>query len=149
MNLLNLATLIFVGGVLHFGILIASALIPQVLDWKHSLSKLDPLLRQLIWVHGAFIVLTIIGFGAISLGFAGSLAAGSPLARGVCGFVALFWAARLGIQFFVFDARPFLKSALLKLGYHGLTVVFLYNTVVYSLAALRLVDGLMKNKSRR
>ena len=33
---MNLETLILIGGVLHFGILLASALVPQVLDWKAS-----------------------------------------------------------------------------------------------------------------
>jgi len=133
---MNLELLIFVGGILHFGILIASALVPQVLDWKESLGKLDGLTRQLVWVHGLFIVLVIIGFGVISMLFASELAAGTPLARAVCLFIALFWAARLVVQFFVFDAKPYLKSGFLKLGYHGLTIVFAYHAVVFSLAAL-------------
>ena len=62
----NLSTLIFVGGILHFGILIASAMVPSALDWKASLSRLDPLFRQLVWVHGVFIVLVIIGFGLLA-----------------------------------------------------------------------------------
>jgi hypothetical protein len=45
---MNLELLIFVGGILHFGILIASALTPKVLDWKESLGKLDRLSQQLI-----------------------------------------------------------------------------------------------------
>ena len=71
---MNLALLIFVGGILHFGILMASACVPRVLDWKRSLAALDPLSRQLIWVHGAFIVLTIIGFGALSVLYPNQLA---------------------------------------------------------------------------
>ena len=132
---MNLELLIFVGGILHFGILLASALVPKVLDWKASLEKLDGLFRQLVWVHGAFIVLVIIGFGLLSVVLAGDLASGSPLARGMCLFIALFWAARLVVQFFVFDAKPYLKTTLLKAGYHGLTVVFIYITVIYALAA--------------
>src|SRR6476620_8793477 len=101
---MNLERLIFLGGILHFGILIASALVPQVPDWKAALRQLDGLTRQLVWVHGAFIVLVIIGFGLISILFAHELASGTPLARGVCCFIALFWIARLAVQFFVFDA---------------------------------------------
>lgn len=127
--------LIFVGGILHFGILLASAMVPRVLDWKGSLKKLDGLTRQLVWVHGAFIVLVIVGFGLLSILFAGDLAAGTPLARAVCLFIALFWAARLAVQWLVFDATPYLRTGFLKVGYHGLTVVFLYHAVVYSLAA--------------
>ena len=40
---MNLELLIFTGGVLHFGILLASAMVPKVLDWKASLAKLDRL----------------------------------------------------------------------------------------------------------
>ena len=132
---MNLELLIFAGGILHFGILLASAMVPKVLDWKASLEKLDGLFRQLVWVHGAFIVLVIIGFGLLSVVLAGDLASGTPLARGMCLFISLFWAARLIVQFFVFDAKPYLKTTLLKAGYHGLTAVFIYITEIYGLAA--------------
>jgi hypothetical protein len=134
----TLEMLILVGGVLHFGILLASALVPKVLNWTSSLASLDRLSRQLIWVHGAFIVLVIIGFGLISILYPAELAAGSPLDRGVCLFIAVFWAARLLVQFFVFDARPFLATRFLRAGYHGLTVVFTYHVCVYCWAALHL-----------
>jgi hypothetical protein len=133
---MNLQLLIFVSGVLHFGTLLASAAVPQVLDWKGELGKLAVLSRQLIWVHGLFIVLTIIGFGMLTILYSGELASRTPLARGVCGFISLFWTARLIVQFFVFDAKPFLKSTLLKVGYHSLTLVFIYQAVVLGWAAL-------------
>ena len=132
---MNLELLIFVGGILHFGILLASAMVPKALDWKGSLEKLDGLFRQLVWVHGAFIVVVIIGFGLLSVVLADDLASGTPLARGMCLFISLFWAARLIVQFFVFDAKPYLKTTLLKAGYHGLTIVFVYFAVIYALAA--------------
>ena len=133
---MNLQSLIFISGVLHFGTLIASAAVPQVLDWKAELRKLDRLSRQLIWVHGVFIVLTIIGFGILTISCSGELALRTPLARAVCGFIAFFWLARLLVQFFVFDAKPLLKSTFLKVGYHSLTLVFIYQAAVLSWAAL-------------
>ena len=133
---MNLEQLIFIGGILHFGILLASAMVPKTLDWRATLAKLDGLSRQIIWVHGVFIVLVIVAFGLISVLFAGDLVTGNPLARAMCFFIASFWTARLMVQFFVFDAAPYLKSAFLRLGYHLLTVVFAYHAVVYSLAAL-------------
>jgi hypothetical protein len=134
--MIDLPRLIFIGGILHFGILLASAAVPQVLDWRKALATLDPLFRQLVWVHGAFIVLVIVGFGTLSILLPEQLALGTPLARGVCLFIALFWTARLAVQFFIFNAKPHLKNRLLALGYHGLTVVFFYHAVVFSLAAL-------------
>ena len=134
---MNLALFILIGGVLHFGILIASALVPRVLEWNVELKKLSVLSRQLVWVHGAFIVLVIVGFGMLSVGAPRELASGSILARGVCLFIAVFWTMRLVVQFFVFDAKPYLTSGLLSLGYHGLTAVFAYQAGVFGVAALR------------
>ena len=131
----SLESLIRVGGVLHLGILLASALTPSVLDWRSELRRLSDLSRHVVWVHGAFIVLVIVGFGVISLLNARDLAAGSALARSVCGFVAVFWLGRLAIQLFLFDARPYLRRPALKLGYHGLTATFLYLALVYGCAA--------------
>jgi hypothetical protein len=128
-------------GVCHFGILIASALVPQVLDWKRELEKLPALFRELVWVHGAFIVLTIIGLGAISLINAAELAAGTGLARSFCAFAGIFWSTRLIVQFTVFDARPFLTTLLLTIGYHGLTVVFTLLSIVYWIAVFHTVTA--------
>ena len=132
--MLNYVVLLRFGGVLQLGILLASAMVPGVLRWRTELRSLSPLSRQLIWVHGVFIVLTIIGLALVSLVEAEQLADGSVLARSVCGFIAVFWGARLAIQFFVFDGRPFLTHWFLKLGYHGLTATFFYLTVVFALA---------------
>src|SRR5262245_20323718 len=129
-------TLLMIAGVSHFGILIASALVPKVLDWRGELRKLPSLFGQLVWVHGGFIVLTIIGLGAISVVNAGELASGTLLARTVCGFIALFWGTRLAVQFFYFDATPYLTRLSLKLGYHALTVVFSFLTMVYAWSAI-------------
>ncbi len=129
-------SLIHLGGLVHFAILIASALTPGVLEWRRHLATLPPLLRQLFWVYGSFIVLVIVSFGIISLTNADALASGDPLARSVSAVIAVFWAARLAVQWFVFDATPFLANALLKLGYHALTVAFITLTLIYGRAAI-------------
>jgi hypothetical protein len=131
-----LQKLILFGGACHLGILVASALVPRVLEWRRELRGLSALSRHLVWTHGAFIVGTILALGAVSLAQAEELASGDGLARWVCGFVAVFWGARLAIQLFVFDARPFLTGAWLKAGFHGLTGVFAYLTAVYGWAAV-------------
>jgi hypothetical protein len=135
---LDLTTFIRIGGLLHFAILIAGALTPQVLNWRTELRKLHPMSRHIIWVHGLFIILTIIGFGTIALVNAPALAAGTTgLARTICGFIAIFWSTRLALQFAVFDPGPLLSTRVLKFGYHGLTFVFLYFGITFGLAALR------------
>lgn len=131
-------TLLVIGGMLHFVILIASALTPRLLDWRRNLATLHPFLRRLFWVYGAFIVLTIFSFGTLTLARADELSSAAPLARAVCAMIAIFWLARLAVQFFVFDARPFLTSAFRRLGYHGLTFLFGALVFIYGAAALNL-----------
>jgi hypothetical protein len=133
---MTLETLIRFGGVFHLSLLIAGTLAARVLDWKHELHRLCPLSRHMIWTHGAFIVMTIIAFGVISLFNAGELAAGAATARWFCGFVATFWITRLFVQFFLFDPKPHLTNPVLTIGYHTLTVVFTYLAAVYGYAAL-------------
>jgi hypothetical protein len=131
-------TWLVAGGLLHFVVLIASALTPRVLDWRTNLAALHPFLRRLFWVYGCFIVLVIISFGVLTLGHADELASGAALPRSVSAMIALFWLARLGVQFFVFDAGPFLTTPFLRLGYHGLSLLFTALAFIYGGAALNL-----------
>jgi len=131
-------TWLLVGGLLHFAVLVASALAPRVLDWRTNLATLPPFLRRLFWVYGCFIVLVIISFGLLTLLHPDELASGAALPRFVCAMIAIFWLARLGVQFFVFDARPFLTTRFLRLAYHGLTLLFAALVFIYGCAALNL-----------
>jgi hypothetical protein len=132
----KLELLLRIAGVLHFCILIASGLVPVVLDWRATLAALNPFLRRLFWVYGGFVVLMIVGLGTLTLLNARAMAEGEPVARTLAGFTALFWLARLGVQFFVFDARAYLTNWFLKSGYHGLTLVFTYFVVIYGWVAI-------------
>jgi hypothetical protein len=129
---------LIVGGLLHFVILIASAMTPRVLDWRANLATLRPFLRRLFWVYGFFIVLTIVSFGTLTLVRVDELASDTPLARSICAVIAIFWLARLMVQFFVFDARPFLTTTFRRVGYHGLTLLFGVLVFIYGCAALNL-----------
>ena len=129
---------LILGGLLHFVILIASALTPRLLDWRANLATLHPFLRRLFWVYGAFIVLVIVSFGTVTLLRTNELSLATPLARSVCAIIAIFWLARLAVQFFVFDARPFLTTAFRRVGYHGLTFLFSALVFIYGCAALNL-----------
>ena len=131
-------SLVLIGGLLHFVILIASALTPRVLDWRTNLAALHPFLRRLFWVYGFFIVLIIISFGTLSLVNADELASNTSLARSISAMIALFWLARLAVQFFIFDARPFLTTAFRRVGYHGLTLLFAALVFIYGSVALNL-----------
>ena len=117
-------------------ILIASASTPRVLDWRKNLAALHPFLRKLFWVYGVFVVMVIIAFAVLTFRHADAMAAREPVARSLCLFIAIFWGARLLVQFAIFDARPFLTNWFYKTGYHALTIIFAFLTFVYGKAAL-------------
>ena len=137
----KLEILLRLAGVVQLALLTASALVPGVLDWRRSLAVLHPFLRSLFWVYGAFIVLVISGFGILTLLNAGAMAAGEPAARSLAALIGLFWLARLAVQWFVFDCRDFLKNRYLALGYHCLTLAFIYLALVFGWAALAPMAG--------
>ena len=117
-------------------ILIASASTPRVLDWRKNLAVLHPFLRKLFWVYWVFVVMVIIAFAVLTFRHADAMAAREPVARSLCLFIAIFWGARLLVQFAIFDARPFLTNWFYKTGYHALTIIFAFLTFVYGKAAL-------------
>jgi len=130
-----LPQLIFWAGVGQAGVLTASALVPFRLKWRDELQGLPRLHRQMYWVYGGYIVLSIIAFAAISISNHDELTRGSGLARGFCAYVALFWGIRTGLQP-VFDVKKHLTAWWLKAGYVLLTAMFGSFTVIYGWVAL-------------
>jgi hypothetical protein len=129
----HLPLLLQLAGVGQLGILFASALVPFRLNWKEVFVGLPKLHRQMYWVYGGYVVLSIVFLGTVSLIHAHELAAGTGLARWVCGYGLVFWLVRLGLQP-VFDVKEFLTAWWLTAGYHLLTVLFVAFTVVYAIA---------------
>ncbi len=132
----TLEILLRLAGIVHFLLLIVGGLMPRVLDWRKNLALLHPFLRQLFWVYAIFITLTLVSFGVITCVNAPALASGSLLARSFCGFVAVFWLIRLGVQLFVFDPKPFLTNWALKAGYQCLTIAFICFVLIYGAGAI-------------
>ena len=131
----TLPGLIFAAGIGQLCVLVASALVPRRLNWRGEFAKLSRLHRQMYWVYGGYVVLSIIALGLISIVNARELAAGSRLARSVCAYNAVFWAVRLSLQP-VLDVKEHLVAWWLTAGYHLLTLLFISFTVIYGLAAL-------------
>jgi hypothetical protein len=130
-----MARLIFAAGLGQAGVLVASALVPFQLNWRHDLRPLSRLHRQMYWVYGGYVVLSIVAFALLSIFNARELAEGGRLARGVCAYIAVFWAVRLALQA-VFDVKEHLTSWWLKAGYFALSLLFAGFTLVYAIASL-------------
>lgn len=116
-------------------VLVASALVPVQLDWRTHFQSLPRLHRQMYWVYGGYVVLSIIALGTITIVNAGEIAAGSTLARSFAAYAAAFWGIRLALQA-VLDVREHLTGRWLRIGYTTLTVLFTSFTVVFIWAAI-------------
>jgi hypothetical protein len=99
---------------------------------RRHLAGLPVFLRQLFYVYLGFIGGTLAALGIFTLACASQLASGELLGRWFCAFAALFWLARLAVQLFVFDVRPYLTNGWLRLGYHVTTVVFIGLVVLFA-----------------
>jgi hypothetical protein len=130
-----LTDLLFAAGVAQLGVLVASAIVPFRLNWRTELGSLSRLHRQMYWVYGGYVVLSIVSFALLSLFNARELAQGSGLAKGVCLYIAVFWGVRVALQG-VFDVKEHLNAWWLRAGYIALTLLFAALTIVYAWAAV-------------
>ena len=132
----TLTHLVQLGGLAHLGLICAGLALPRIANFRQHTQTLPVFLRKLFWVYYSFIGLCLIGFGTISVTLAPQLTSGSPLARGFCAFLVLFWTLRLVVAFFVLDVGPFLINTPRRIGYHLLNITFIALPIIYLLAAL-------------
>jgi len=129
-----LRTLIIAAGVGQLLLAAGSLAIPRVLRWREELAKLRPLTRQVFWTYAGYIWTTNVCFGLVTVMMPGELLAGTPLAAAVCGFITLYWLARVVIQFAYFDRRDAPPELIFKLAEVTLVALFIFLTAVYGWA---------------
>ena len=135
MNATTLTILLQIAAILHGGLAWAGLTMPKTVGLRGHLAPLPPFIRHLFYVYFIFIALMLVSFGALTFLFAHNIAAGEPVARGLCLLMLGFWTVRLFVAAFIFDVRPYLKNGLLRVGYHATNLVFIYLVAVYALAA--------------
>jgi hypothetical protein len=131
-------TLLWLAGVGHFCVLLASFQVPARMHWREDLAKLQPVNRKLMWTYGVFIVFTIVAFGTLTLVLHDELLRGDRAALGLAAFIGLFWLLRLVMDFTVHThadwprGRRFVVAhVLLVLLFSALATTYL-GLVVYS-----------------
>jgi len=124
-----------VAGGFHFVTLIFACFTPIPPNWGENLAALPPMHRRFALAQNISIGATIAVLGLLSLVFAPTLIAGSPLARAVCGITALFWGGRLVVLPWL-GVRPALTTPLLRVGYRLLLVECAAYAAAYAYLAL-------------
>jgi hypothetical protein len=129
-------TLVVLAGLGQLFLAAASLAIPRVLGWRDELAKLRPLTRQVFWTYAGYIWFTNLSFGLLSTLAPGWLLDRSPLGRAVSGFIAVYWGARLALQFLYFERDAFRGGIGLRAAELALVGLFVFLTLVYGVVAL-------------
>ena len=117
---------LWLAGIGHFCVLIASFQVPSRLNWSEDLKKLTSFNRKLMWVHGAFAVLTIIAFGTMTMGLHGEMLRGDRAALGIALFIGVYWTLRIAVDFFYYDHKDWPSGRGFIAGHILLTLLFAY-----------------------
>jgi alginate O-acetyltransferase complex protein AlgI len=117
---------LWLAGIGHFCVLIASFQVPAKLRWKEDLRKLTSFNRKLMWVHGGFAVLTIIAFGTLTLALHDEMLRGDRAALGLALFIGVYWALRISVDFFYYDHTDWPRGRGFVFGHILLTSLFAY-----------------------
>jgi hypothetical protein len=134
---MNTVLILKLASLSYLGLLTAGILMPGVVGLRQHLLALPTFVRQLFWVYYAFIGLSLVCFGLGTFLLAEHLASGTPLARAVCGFLALFWSVRFVAGTFVFDLSPYLTNRWRRAGLAAANLAFVRLPVIYGWVALK------------
>ena len=111
---------------------IGSLWIPKALGWREKLAGLTPLMREIWWTYSIYVWASHVFFALLALRFGDWLMGGSESAVAMCGFMLLWWAVRLGLQFFGFDLSEIKDTAANRVAKHLLTLLFVGLVILYA-----------------
>jgi hypothetical protein len=90
-------------GILLIALALLHIVFPRYFRWKETTVSLEPVTREILYVHTFFIALTVLLMGLLCLSSADRLLT-TTLGQRICLGLALFWTTRLGFQFFGYSS---------------------------------------------
>lgn len=102
MNPLYLETGLRGAGLILLGLVVANFCAAGRWRYAENLAGAEALVRQIFYVHCAYIVAIIAALALLCLGWPHLLLEGG-LARAVCGFFSIFWGSRVVVQMTYYD----------------------------------------------
>ena len=115
---------LWLAGIGHFCVLIASFQVPSRLHWREDLKQLTPFNRKLMWVYGGFTVFTIVAFGTLTLALHAELLRGERAALALALFIGVYWTLRIAVEFFYYDLADWPRGRGMVAGRILLTLLF-------------------------
>ena len=120
-------------GLMLCGLVVANFVAAKRWNYGENLAGTMPIVRQIFFVHCAYIVVIISALALLCLIWPHLLLEGS-LARGFCGFWGLFWASRVVVQLWYYDKELRRRERLWDGFFLGVFVVL---SAIFSVAAYR------------
>lgn len=120
-------------GLISVGLVVANFVAPRRLGYARSLAGAETLIRQIFYVHCAYIVLLIAALAVLCLGWPGLLLE-PGMGRVVSGFFTLFWGSRVVVQLTYYDpehrARERFWDVFFLLVFSTLAAIFAAATIL-------------------
>src|SRR4051812_31189769 len=129
-----LITLLRLGGAFLLGLFVMNFFVPRKFKWAEELPRLSLLNRRIFQVHAIFIALILLLMGLLMVTLPSALIAPDPLARAVCGGLAIFWLLRLWMQWFLYDAELWRGKPFETVMHFAFTGLWIFLTTTLSAA---------------
>jgi hypothetical protein len=121
-------------GAALLGLFVLNFFVPKKFGWAEELPRLSLLNRRIFQVHAIFIALILLMMGLLLVTLPHTLLAPQPLARAVAGGLAVFWAVRLWMQWFLYDRELWRGKPFETAMHFSFTALWIALTVTFSMA---------------
>jgi alginate O-acetyltransferase complex protein AlgI len=115
---------LWLAGIAHFCVLAAGVQVPHRLGWTVELPRLSRFNQRIVWAYHAFIGLTILGFGTLTLVLHDDIMRGDRAALGLVALMAAWWILRLAIDAFWYSHEDWPRGSVFAIGHALLVVAF-------------------------
>ena len=121
-------------GALLLALGLAHSMFGRYFQWQEELARLSLFTRQVFQVHCFFIALLVAMIGSCSLFYTKALLGSGALSRVVLAGFVVFWLARLGFQFFVYDPAIWRARRFYTIMHVALSLFWIYVVLTYGVA---------------
>lgn len=133
MNVLFLEMGLRVAGLILLGLVLANFVAAKRLRYAHNLSGSAPMVRQIFYVHCAYIIAIVSALALLCLGWP-ELLLEEKMGRILSGFFGLFWASRVVVQLTYYDRELRRQERAWDVFFLG---VFVLLSTVFTLTAIQ------------
>ncbi len=95
--------LIYLAGTLMLLVASANIFAFGKFRYREHLQQVPLVMRQVFLVQNAYIMFAQLGFALLCFCFTDEFSSGTPIGRGIAGYLAVFWGSRVMLQLFYYD----------------------------------------------